>query len=59
MKASEVREIIQPISLAWTIYEHKVDVEELQDFTEDELRIILRVASYEEHINEINRLLKK
>lgn len=57
MKASEVRQAIRPISLSWAIYENKVETEELQNFTEAELRTILSVASYEEHIQEINRIL--
>lgn len=58
MKADQIRCVISPITLSWTIYEEKVSVEELQNFTKEELRKILRVASIQEHIDTIKQLLK-
>lgn len=58
MTANDIRRTVRPITLAWTIYEHKVPANELQNFTKEELRKILRVSSIETHKEIINRLLK-
>jgi len=58
MTADEFRkQRITNTRLAWLVYGHKVPLESLQDFTEEELKLIRQVEDDEETMETINKLL--
>ena len=59
MTAQEVRDyIVQPVSLAFAIVEHKIPVEEIKNFTGMEIRKIIPIATDPALITELQKQLK-
>jgi len=57
MTASELRDLSMNFRLAWLIHEHKIPLTEMENFTKEELKIILVLTDDNETIRTINRLL--